>query len=209
MSALLLALCLAAPLQDEDDEPVDLFRWARQLEALDLTWSWGDFAFAFGGEADLEFFAFGKEAPGVHVEDPAIRSDRYVRGKFADSPEAVGRLQAVLDRSPGMSRIRGLPVGVFSTAEVRRIGDPLYGELRRLGAMVDGDVALIPLMAVAQPADSLGVRVRVSAAVIHVRTGQVLWFGMVEGEPRGTSDPAALASSVDALARTLLWNSGR
>ena len=119
------------------------------------------------------------------------------------------RLQAVLDRSPGMSRIRGLPVGVFSTAEVRRIGDPLYGELRRLGAMVDGDVALIPLMAVAQPADSLGVRVRVSAAVIHVRTGQVLWFGMVEGEPRGTSDPAALASSVDALARTLLWNSGR
>jgi hypothetical protein len=119
------------------------------------------------------------------------------------------RLQAVLDRSPGMSRIRGLPVGVFSTAEVRRIGDPLYGELRRLGAMVDGDVALIPLMTVAQPADSLGVRVRASAAVIHVRTGQVLWFGMVEGDAHEVSDPGALASAVDALARTLLWNSGR
>ncbi len=97
MIALLLASCLVGPAAQDEDEPVDLFQWARQLEALDLTWSWGDFAFAFGGEADLEFFVFGKEAPGIHVEDPAIRSDRYVRGKYADSPEAVGRLQAVLD----------------------------------------------------------------------------------------------------------------
>ena len=108
------------------------------------------------------------------------------------------RLQEVLDRSPGVSRIQGLPVGVFSTGEVRRIGDPLYGDLRRLGAMVDGDVALIPLTAVAQPPDSLGVAVRVSAAVIHVRTGRVLWFGMVEGEHHGVSDPGALASGMDA-----------
>ncbi|HKJ02757.1 MAG TPA: hypothetical protein VJ997_09890 [Longimicrobiales bacterium] len=119
------------------------------------------------------------------------------------------RLQEVLDRSPGMSRIRGLPVGVFSTGEVRRVGDPLYGELRRLGALVDGEVALIPLVVAAQPADSLGVAVRVSAAVIHVRTGRVLWFGMVEGDHHETADPATLASAVDVLARTLLWYSGR
>ncbi|HSG46970.1 MAG TPA: hypothetical protein VLA43_04045 [Longimicrobiales bacterium] len=119
------------------------------------------------------------------------------------------RLQSVLDRSPGMTRIRGLPVGVFSTGEVRRIGDPLYGELRRLGAMVDGEVALIPLGASLQAPDSLGVAVRVSAAVIHVRTGRVLWFGMLEGDHHETPDLSTLASAVDALARTLLWYSGR
>ena len=119
------------------------------------------------------------------------------------------RLQEILDRSPGISRIRGLPVGVFSAGEVRRIGDPLYGDLRRLGAMVDGEVALIPLVAAAQAADSAGVAVRVSAALIHVRTGRVLWFGMVEGDTHEVSDPGALASAVDALARTLLWYSGR
>ncbi|HSG09055.1 MAG TPA: hypothetical protein VLA36_11905 [Longimicrobiales bacterium] len=119
------------------------------------------------------------------------------------------RLQEVLDRSPGMGRLEGLPVGVFSAGEVRRIGDPLYGDLRRLGAMTDADVALIPLRAAAQPADSLGVVVRVSAAVIHVRTGRVLWFGMVAGEPSEASDQGALASAMDVLARTLLWYSGR
>jgi hypothetical protein len=119
------------------------------------------------------------------------------------------RLQEVLDRSPGIGRIRGLPVGVFATGEVRRIGDPLYGDLRRLGALVDGEVALIPLKAAPQPADSLGVAVALSAAVIHVRTGRVLWFGMVEGDHHEISDPGALASAVDVLARTLLWYSGR
>jgi hypothetical protein len=98
VSALLLAVLLAAGApQDEDEEPTDYFKWARQLEALDLAWQWGDFSFAFSGEADLEVFVFGKEAPGVHIQDPALRSDRYKRGRLADSPEAVGRLSAFLD----------------------------------------------------------------------------------------------------------------
>ena len=97
MSALLALGLFLAPAQD--DEGKDLFQWARDLDNLDLTWQWGDFGFAFSGEADLEFFAFGKEAPGVHVEDSALRADRYKRGRFADSPEAAGRLQAFLDGS--------------------------------------------------------------------------------------------------------------
>ena len=119
------------------------------------------------------------------------------------------RLQEILDRAPGMSRIRGLPVSAFGRGEVQRIGDPLYGDLRRLGAMVDGDVALIPLLVAAQPADSLGVAVQASAAVIHVRTGRVLWFGLVEGDHDEVPGPGTLASAVDALARTLLWYTGR
>ena len=121
------------------------------------------------------------------------------------------RLQNILDRSPGMSRIRGLPVGVFSQAEVERVGDPLYGDLRRLGEIADGQVALIPLVVAVQPPDTLtqGIAVSVSATVIHVRTGRVLWFGMVEGDAHPVADAATLASAVDALARTLLWYSGR
>ena len=119
------------------------------------------------------------------------------------------RIQESLDRSPGMNgRIHGLSVGAFSAGEVRRIGDPLYGDLRRLGALVDADVALIPLWA-AQVADSAGTTVRLSATLIQVRTGRVLWFGMVEGDAREASDAGALASAVDALARTLLWYSGK
>ena len=121
------------------------------------------------------------------------------------------RLQNILDRSPGMGRIYGLPVGVFSQAEVQRIGDPLYGDVRRLGEIADASVALIPLTVASQPPDTLtqGIAVRVTATVIHVRTGRVMWFGMVEGDAREVPDAGTLASAVDALARTLLWYSGR
>jgi hypothetical protein len=95
MIAALLALAAFGPVQD--DEPADLFDWARKLDDLDKRWSWGEFEFQLGGEAVLEFFAFGKEAPGVMVEDPALRSGRYRRSRPADSPEFDGRLDLVLD----------------------------------------------------------------------------------------------------------------
>ena len=116
-------------------------------------------------------------------------------------------MQEALDRSPGLNaRIRGLPVGMFSSAEVRRIGDPLYGDLRRLSSLVDAEVALLPVRAWARP-DPEGARLRLTTALIHVRTGRVLWYGVVEGEPLDPATPVALASAVDALARTLLWYS--
>lgn len=115
------------------------------------------------------------------------------------------RLQQALERSPGLStRLHGLAVGAFSTGEVQRVGDPLYGDLRRLGALVDADVALVPLRAWVHAGES-GSRVRLSATLIHVQTGRVLWFGVVEGEAWEPSDVRALASAVDALAKRLLW----
>lgn len=118
------------------------------------------------------------------------------------------RLQEALDRSPGLGgRIHGLAVGVFASAEVRRVGDPLYGDLRRVAALVDAQVALIPVRAWPH-ADEAGTRVRVSSALIHVRTGRVLWFGIVEGDPGESADAAGLASAAEALARTLLWYAG-
>lgn len=115
------------------------------------------------------------------------------------------RLQQAVDRAPGLNaRIRGLPVGTFASAEVRRVGDPLYGELRRLAALVDGEVVLLPVQAWTRVGEE-GEHVRLSAALIHIRSGRVMWFGVVEGDARPAADPGALASAVDALARTLLW----
>lgn len=116
------------------------------------------------------------------------------------------RLEEALSRAPALdTRVRGLSVGTFSQAEVRRVGDPLYGELRRLAELVDAEVALLPLSAVAVTVPDGGTSVRFTVATVHVRTGRVLWFGVVEGEPHPAGDPRGLASAVDTLARTLLW----
>ena len=116
-------------------------------------------------------------------------------------------LEAILARSPSVdSAVRGLPVGVFLSAEVRRVGDPLYGQLRRLGALTNSDIALIP---VAIGVGELGMDgtsvVEIAATIVNVRTGQVIWFGVVEGRPGSVSDFGVVASAVEELAETLLW----
>jgi hypothetical protein len=91
----------AVPAQDEEDEPADLFEWARRLEELDLSWRWGEFAFEVSGELDLEAYVFGDESPGATAEDPAVRSGEYRRSSRSDSPEFGGRLRLFLDASWG------------------------------------------------------------------------------------------------------------
>ena len=114
-----------------------------------------------------------------------------------------------LVRSPGMdARTRGLPVGRFVQAEVERIGDPLYGQLRRMAALVDADAVLIPVAATFEPNETVtdsGPRVRFTTALIEPRTGRVVWFGIEEGEEVPRGDPRGLASAVERLAQALLW----
>jgi len=115
------------------------------------------------------------------------------------------RLQGALDRSPGLdTRIRGLSVSAFNAAEVERVGDPLFGNLLRLASLVDADVALLPIRAWVHPGEA-GPRVRLSAALIQVRSGRVLWFAIEEGGAWEPDDPRALASAADALGRRLIW----
>lgn len=116
-----------------------------------------------------------------------------------------------LARSPGIQvRIDALPVAMFMQAEVQRVGDPLYGDLRRLAALTGSDIALIPIE-VRRAASPDGVAVagealsvEIAAALLSARTGRVYWFGIVEGEPGAAGDPRALASAVDALVRRLV-----
>ncbi|MGE0160365.1 MAG: hypothetical protein AB7T31_13225 [Gemmatimonadales bacterium] len=112
----------------------------------------------------------------------------------------------VLARSPAMqTRTRGLPVGAFVQAEVQRIGDPLFGELRRIAALVDAQAVVLPVQATLESAPGEDPRVRLWAALIDVRTGRVPWFAVLEGQPFPPGDPRALVSAVDALAGSLLW----
>lgn len=108
--------------------------------------------------------------------------------------------------SPGMDvRLSGLPVGMFLQGEVRRVGDPLLGYLLRMGALVDAELAFLPVEARYRPAagDVLS-GVEIAAALVAVRSGQVLWFGVVEGAPGDADDPRSLASAAEALSRRVL-----
>ena len=116
-------------------------------------------------------------------------------------------MEAIKERSPAIDvTVRGLPVGVFLSAEVQRIGDPLYGQLRRMGALVDSDIALIPVT-VRAGAEGVGGTsvVEIVATIVNVRTGRVIWFGVVGGRPGSVADFGTVASAVEALAETLLW----
>ena len=55
-------------------------------------------------------------------------------------------VEEVLARSPSISaRTRGLPVGHFLQAEVQRVGDPLFGDFRRISALLDAGAILLPV----------------------------------------------------------------
>lgn len=124
-------------------------------------------------------------------------------------PDAVAE---ILARSPNVdARPEDLPVANFLHAEVRRVGDPLYGQLRRMSALVDADAVLIPIAATFEPnAAVVGAepRVRLTVTLIEPRTGRVVWFGVEEGGDFPRSDPRALASAVERVTRTLLWYVG-
>lgn len=109
-------------------------------------------------------------------------------------------METMLRRSPGVrAQIRNLPVGVFLQAEVRRIGDPLYGHIRRLAGLTGAEVALLPV-----ELRFSGDEYQIGAAIVDPRSGRVLWYGIVAGGPGRAQDPGTLASAIDALARTLL-----
>lgn len=116
------------------------------------------------------------------------------------------RLRATAQRTPGLDfGLERLPVGVFLTREVRRIGDPLFGHLRRLGAVENSDLALIPIQVRFRPAmEDRSAAVEIAATLIQARTGRVVWFGIVEGQGNGPDDPAAVARAAQTLAQTLL-----
>jgi predicted small lipoprotein YifL len=117
-------------------------------------------------------------------------------------PPAIDRMlqrNAMLGIDP-----RALAVDAFARAEVRNIGDPLFGDLRRLGALADTRYALIPTSAVYRRlGEGEGERVEIAAALIDTVGGRVIWFGVVAGAA-GARGSGAAASAAEALARAVV-----
>jgi len=116
-------------------------------------------------------------------------------------------LRRSLARSPQLAvPLNELPVNHFLRAEVRRVGDPLYGMIRRAASVSGAGLALLPVGIAFRPAaeTSSGGSVELLAAVVNVTTGVVIWLDRVEGAATGPDDPAGMARAMDALATSLL-----
>ncbi len=114
-------------------------------------------------------------------------------------------LREIVRRSPGLDvPLEGLPVGVFLRTVVDRIGDPIYGVLRRLTALTDVTIAVIPVIARYRPGPSpQDGAAEIAVAVLNARTGRVIWYGVIEGTRGPADDPAVVASVMDELAKVL------
>lgn len=117
------------------------------------------------------------------------------------APEALER---ALRRSPGFAPDpRALPSDPLVHHRERRAVEPLAGVLRRYSALMDARLVLLP-RTVAWVPDPGGGMVRVSAAVLDARSGDVVWWGEAAGEPSAAPDAGAVASAAEALARRML-----
>lgn len=116
-------------------------------------------------------------------------------------PEAIER---AVQRSPAIEvRVRDLAVRDFLRARLTQIGDPLFGELRRVGALLDTRYALLPIGAVWIPEIGGGGRIHIALALIDTIGGRVMWSGVAAGKSGPIDDPAVAASAAEAVARLL------
>lgn len=150
-----------------------------------------------GGRRDAET---GEVVPGLDEELGYWLDDRGPRVDWAWPAE----LREALRRN-AMLRIDidALAVGIFHRAQVKNIGDPLLGDLRRLGAVVDARWALVPVAATWVQRDD-GARVEIAVAIIDTVGGRVLWYGIMAGEPAAPGSREGAASAARAVARAVL-----
>jgi hypothetical protein len=116
-------------------------------------------------------------------------------------PDAIER---AVRQNPALEvRIRDLTVRDFQRARIEMIGDPLYGELRRVAALLDTRVALLPIGALwVEEQPGVG-RVHLALALIDTFGGDVVWYGVVAGAPGARGDAAVTATVAQALAELI------
>jgi hypothetical protein len=83
---------------------------------------------------------------------------------------------------------------------VNRVGDPLYGQIRRLTTLVDANLVVIPVQ-VDYGADGA---FHLVGTMVDPVSGRVLWTANIAGEAGPADSPRALASLADAFSRALL-----
>ena len=142
----------------------------------------------------------GEPVPGLDREIAFWLGESAPRVNWVPPPE----IRQALARSPSLEiDIDALAVSSFHRAQVERIGDPLFGDLRALNALVNARYALVPVAAGYVSDDSGSGRVEIHAALIDTVGGRVLWFGAVAGEPAAPGAAEGIASAARALARRI------
>jgi hypothetical protein len=109
-------------------------------------------------------------------------------------------LDQAISRNPGTDlAIRNLPVRALLAAEVARLGDPLFAQVYRLGALTSSGYALLPIQA-RETTGTAGVFVEMTTALVDARSGFILWLGVVRGSEAPEGDVILAATVADALA---------
>lgn len=149
--------------------------------------------------------AAGAATPG----EPVPGLDREIAFWLGESAPRIDwvfppGIRQALARSPSLEiDIDALAVSSFHRARVERIGDPLFGDLRALNALVNARYALVPVAAGYVSDATGGGRVEIHAALIDTIGGRVLWFGAVAGDPAPAGAATGVASAARALAATI------
>lgn len=146
---------------------------------------------------------------GGPAREPVAGLDREISFWLAEQAPRVHwvfpeELDRILARSPSLEiDIRALAVSAFHQVEVRNIGDPLFGDLNRLGALTGARVALVPVAAAWVPDGAGSGRVEISVALIDTRGGRVYWFGALAGQPGPEGSTGVAATAAEALANLI------
>lgn len=142
----------------------------------------------------------GVPVPGLDEEIAFWLAESAPRVDWVFPPD----IQRALDRSPSLDiRIDALAVSSFHRAQVQRIGDPLFGDLRALNVLVNARYALVPVAAGYVQGTTGEGRVEMHLALIDTQGGAVLWFGAVAGDPGPMGSREVTATAGRELARTL------
>lgn len=176
----------AAPSPGQPNRPAPLLHG---LDVMVLPVQGGRAPVAAGLDAEIEYW-LADLGPGVRWIFPAALERALSRSSTFEVP------------------IHALAVTSFHYSQVERIGDPLYGDLRRAGAVAGARYALLPVMGSYVPGEGGEAapgegRVELAVALIDTMGGNVLWFGVVAGERGAPDDPAVVASAARELAFTL------
>ena len=101
-----------------------------------------------------------------------------------------------------------LSVSILRSDEETHIRDPLFGDLRKLGALVGARYAVVVYrVAYYVPADTTGSgridgpgRIEAAVAIVDTIGGRILWRGLAAGERGPPGDEVVLATAVQRIA---------
>lgn len=113
-------------------------------------------------------------------------------------------LQRTLDRQPAWRvRLNALPRTIAqASGRGPHLVDPTYSELRRLAAVVDAFLAVMPVSVRELPGGAAPA-MELTAALVDVRGGQVMWLLTVRADGDPERPDAGASAVAEALARAM------